>query len=233
MSTRPLVPIVIVVLLQTAIILFLFQRWRASTATGRLGPVIHEETSSYSHLRVRESGRRRTLTFVSPDGSEQIQSSIDLDVPHQLQLRYSKALFLSLLYQFPQERILIVGLGGGGMVRFAQHALPDTVIEAIEIDPAVVSVADHFFGTRSGGRVHVHTADAFDFFQQESHGPFDVIYLDAFLKPTVNPNASENTKRLKTVSFLQDMRSQLAPGGLLAVNLIEADPSTAEDLETF
>ncbi|MEO0447526.1 MAG: hypothetical protein AAF191_15745, partial [Verrucomicrobiota bacterium] len=48
-----------------------------------------------------------------------------------------------------------------------------------------------------------------------------------------NPNASENTKRLKTVSFLQDMRSQLAPGGLLAVNLIEADPSTAEDLETF
>ncbi|MEM0895553.1 MAG: fused MFS/spermidine synthase, partial [Verrucomicrobiota bacterium] len=161
---------------------------------------------------------------------ESRQSAINVHRPHELQLEYTKNIFASFLFQPRQEKVLIVGLGGGGMVRFLHHVSPDMLIEAVEIDPAVVEVAGEFFGTVESDRLEIHVEDAFQFFRDASHGPYDVIYMDAFLKPTVNADASQLAQRLKTADFLRGIRARLEPDGVLAFNLIESDQSTDNDL---
>lgn len=194
------------------------------------GPIIHEETSEYSKIRVRGDESKRSLMFVSEAGRETLQSSIDLDNPSKLKVAYTKALFNSLLLKHPQKKILIVGLGGGGMVRFAETYLPDTFVEAVEIDPAVVSIADKYFHTRDSSQVKIHTADAFDFLADSNNGPYDAIYMDAFLRPSVDKDVDGKTGRLKTVEFLKTIKNRLTDDGILACNLISYRPTTPTDL---
>ena len=216
---------------------FVFLQSGTSRTEKLYGEVIHETTSEFSLIRVREKGGIRSLFFVDERGREQRQSAIDVLNPHQLQLRYSRSIFSTFLFRNPQEHVLIVGLGGGGMVRFLNHVMPETKVDAVEIDPAVVSIAADYFGTHESDTNRIFTQDAFVFLREATNGPYDVIYMDAFLKPTVNPGASEVTQRLKTVTFLKDVQARLKPGGLLAFNLIESHNSTAKDLsairETF
>lgn len=195
----------------------------------RYGQVIHEERSAYSFLRVRERGTVRSLLFVDESGEEQCQSSVDLAAPGNLRLGYTRGLFLSLLHREPQERVLILGVGGGGMVRFLGQHFPATLVEAVEIDPAVVAVARSHFGIEEGPTVRLHTADAFDFVAQTAE-TYDAIYLDAFLRAPEASGLEEKTRRLKTREFLGQIRDRLTPGGLVAFNLIAADPRTEEDL---
>ncbi|MEM9480021.1 MAG: fused MFS/spermidine synthase [Verrucomicrobiota bacterium] len=195
------------------------------------GQIIHEVDSEFSRIRVRETEDGvRTLIFVDEDGRESRQSAINVHRPHELQLEYTKNIFASFLFQPRQERVLIVGLGGGGMVRFLHHVSPEMFIEAVEIDPAVVAVAAQYFGTQENDRLKIHVEDAFQFFRDSSHGLYDVIYMDAFLKPTINADAPQLAQRLKTADFLREIRARLEPNGVLAFNLIESDNSTETDL---
>ena len=206
-------------------------RWLESKRTTKLhGEIIHEITSDYSHIRIRERGNVRCLTFVDPKGREERQSAIDMKNPHAMQLGYTSSFFASLLIREPQEHVLIVGLGGGGMVRFLNHAFPLTMVEAVEIDPVVVDVAKNYFGTMEGPMTKIHVADAFDYLK-EPHGPFDALYMDAFLKPSVDSGLENVTQRLKTLEFLQSLRQQLKPGGIVAFNLHEHASSTPDDLD--
>lgn len=199
------------------------------TPEARYGPVIHEVRSDFSLIRVRERGTVRSLLFVDEAGREQCQSSVDLANPGRLELAYSRGIFLSFLVRHPQDHVLILGLGGGGMVRFLNHHFPGTVVEAVEIDPAVVDIASSHFGLIDGPTTRLQTADAFDFIAS-GEGTFDAIYFDAFLRAPEASGLEEKTRRLKTREFLGQVRDRLAPGGVVAFNLIAADPRTGEDL---
>lgn len=204
--------------------------WLASpTPEARYGPVIHEVRSDFSLIRVRERGTVRSLLFVDEAGREQCQSSVDLANPGQLELAYSRGLFLSFLVRHPQNRVLILGLGGGGMVRFLNHQFPATAVEAVEIDPEVVKIASSHFGLVDSATTRLHTADAFDFIEG-GEGIFDAIYFDAFLRAPEASGLEGKTRRLKTRRFLAQVRDRLAPGGVAAFNLIAADPRTEQDL---
>ncbi|MDF1657342.1 MAG: fused MFS/spermidine synthase [Verrucomicrobiales bacterium] len=198
-------------------------------ADQRFGSIILETQSDFSHIRIREKGPIRSLLFVDKNGVEQCQSSINIEAPAEHQLGYTKSLFASLLYHYPQNRVLIVGLGGGGMVQFLNFTFPTMRVEAVEIDPVVVSLAAEYFKTQPGPLVKIHTADVFDFLEEE-HGRYDVIYMDAFLQPPANSPLEEKTRRLKTVNFLTSLQTHLAPDGLVAFNIIPAESEAKDNL---
>lgn len=195
----------------------------------RFGALLHETTSNYSHIRVREKAGVRSLLFVDEDGTEQRQSAVAMAQPGKNQLGYTESLFTSKLYRYPQDRVLIVGLGGGGMLRFLNHSFPEMMVEAVEIDPVVVRLAAEYFEVRPGPRTRLHTRDAFAFFREET-GLYDAIYMDAFLRPAHDAAVEDKTIRLKTVAFLKTVSSRLKPGGVVAFNLIEARSGTTDDL---
>ena len=193
-----------------------------------LGRLEHEEESAFSRIRVRRDGDVRALTFVRDNGQEFVQSRVDLTAPHALAAPYARAMFASYLYQPHPRRVLIVGLGGGAMVRFLTHHEPQVQIDAVEIDPAVVRIADEYFGVRSGGNVRVHTADAVAFVESTTDR-YDLILMDAFLRPSSGTDATGVPTGLKTLEFLERLKGVLAPGGVVAFNVNE-HASMADDI---
>ena len=220
-----LVPVLLAVaLLGTAIALAVWSMSPART----LGRLEHEEVSAFSHIRVRRDGDVRALTFVRDNGQEFVQSRVNLTEPHALAAPYARAMFASYLYQPQPRRALIVGLGGGAMVRFLTHHEPQVQIDAVEIDPAVVRIADEYFGVRSGGNVRVHTADAVAFVESTTDR-YDLILMDAFLRPSSGTDATGVPTGLKTLEFLERLKGVLAPGGVVAFNVNE-HASMADDI---
>jgi spermidine synthase len=201
--------------------------WAMSSAS-IIGSLEHEEVSAFSHIRVRRAGDVRALTFVRDNGEEVIQSRVDLAAPHTLVSPYARSMFASYLYQPHPRRVLIVGLGGGAMVRFLTHHEPQAQIDAVEIDPAVVRLADQYFDVRSGGNVRVHTADAVAFVESVVD-PYDLILMDAFLRPSSDTDTTGVPTRLKTLEFLGRLKQALAPGGVVAFNVNE-HASMADDI---
>ena len=193
-----------------------------------LGRLEHEEVSAFSRIRIRRDGDVRALTFVRDNGQEAVQSRINLSAPHTLVAPYARAMFASYLYQPHPRRVLIVGLGGGAMVRFLTHHEPQVHIDAVEIDPAVVRLADQYFGVRSGGNVRVHTADAV-MFVESTTDRYDLILMDAFLRPSSDTDTTGVPTRLKTLAFLGRLKQALAPGGVVAFNVNE-HASMADDI---
>lgn len=191
--------------------------WSMS-ARQTLGQLEHEETSEFSTIRVRRNGDIRLLTFVRDDGRELVQSRVDLTAPQTLSSPYARSMFASYLYQPAPRRVLVVGLGGGAMVRFLAHHAPDVRVDAVEIDPVVVRLADQYFGVRSGGHVRVVTADAVAFIEATTER-YDVIFMDAFLRPSGETDDTGVPSRLKTVAFLGRVKQALAPGGVVAFNI--------------
>ena len=201
--------------------------WSMSSAR-TFGQLEHEEVSAFSRIRVRRDGDIRALTFVRDNGQEAVQSRVNLTAPHTLMAPYALAMFASYLYQPNPRRVLIVGLGGGAMVRFLTHHEPQVHIDAVEIDPAVVRLADEYFGVRSGGNVRVHTTDAVKFVESTEE-LYDMILMDAFLRPSSETDATGVPTRLKTLAFLVRLKRALAPGGVVAFNINE-HASMADDI---
>lgn len=195
--------------------------WTMASANNA-GELEHEEVSSFSRIRVRKNGDIRAMTFVRDDGVEAVQSRINLSAPHTLVSPYARGMFATYLYQPQPRRVLIVGLGGGAMVRFLTHYEPNVQIDAVEIDPAVVRIADQYFGVRSGGNVRVHTADAVKFVEATTDR-YDVIFMDAFLRPSDDTDRVGVPSRLKTLEFLGRLKAALNPGGVVAFNVNEHD----------
>ena len=230
MKTVPVSLIISRLCLLAAFILGAFYLPRASfLPRSAYGPVIHEEVSEFSKIRVRGKKSQRHLLFVSDSGGEGLQSSIDLKEPGELQVPYTRWLFASLLFKPRQEKVLIIGLGGGGMVRFIQGNLPETHVDVVEIDPAVVAIADQYFETRPDEQTNIYTEDAFVYIE-ESKQKYDVIYMDAFLRPGVDSEAGSATARLRTVEFVRQLKARLKPDGLLACNLVTRRKTTPADL---
>ena len=138
----------------------------AAKRTARsLGAVEFDKESEYSHIRVRKQGSVQTLVFVRDGGEEVVQSMVNSKKPYDLLCAYCRAFFASYLVQPRPQRVLIVGLGGGAMVHFLKHYDPEVKVDALEIDPVVVEVADRYFDVRSEGNVNIITTDGLKYLE--------------------------------------------------------------------
>ena len=194
------------------------------------GMIEAEAKSDYSHIRIRRQGNVRSMNFVRDNGEEHIQTIWNMRRPYELVTHYSRLMFASYLFVPKQKQVLIVGLGGGAMVHFYEHYDPDVKVDAVEIDAKVVDLADKYFEVRTQKNTKIITEDAFQYFKTNKTR-YDVIYMDAFLKPSEGTDATGQPLRLKTTAFYKGLREQLTPGGIVVINLNVYD-GTKEDLAT-
>ncbi len=192
------------------------------------GAIEADVQSAYSHIRVRRQGNMRSMNFVRDDGVEQIQSVLNLKQPYEMMTQYSRLMFAGYFFMPAQKQVLIVGLGGGAMVHFYEHYDAEVKVDAVEIDEKVVQLAEKYFDVRTRKNTNIITEDAFKYFKSNKTR-YDVIYMDAFLKPSGQTDATGQPLRLKTVEFYKSLREQLTPGGIVVVNL-NIHPRTNDDL---
>ena len=209
---------------------------RKAGAQGTFGSLAQGTTelevkSEFSRIVVRKQGNVRSLVFVHDDGLEALESELDLRRPHRLLLPYTRYMFASYLFRPKPERVLIVGLGGGSMVHFLRHHDPDLAVDVVEIDPVVVKIAEVYFGVSSDSKVRILVRDASKYLTT-SKERYDVIYMDAFLKPSGKTDISGVPLRLKTVQFFKSVQKRLKPGGVVVFNVHVYD-DTKETVATI
>jgi spermidine synthase len=192
---------------------------------------VHEVRSEYSHIRIYDRGSIRYLMFVRDNGQEVVESALDLRQPDLLEIDYTRTMFVSHLFRPEQQRILLIGLGGGSMVRFLRRFFPEVAITVVDIDPAIVEVAADYFGVTPAPNLEILAEDGFEFLARP--GPrYDVIYMDAFLKPGMETDTEGAPLRMQTTNFLRSLQDRLLPGGQLVIN-INVQEDTADDIATL
>jgi len=182
------------------------------------GSVEFETKSAFSHIRIRRNGSVRSLIFVRDSGEEAYESQVNLRSPHILRFTYLQHMFTSYLFQQQQASVMVVGLGGGSMIHFLQKYDPKVSIEAVEIDPVVVEMAERYFSVRPKENVKLIVADAFDHLKKTKK-KYDTIYMDAFLKPSAETDDTGVPLNLRTQTFYQELQALLTPEGSVVFNI--------------
>ncbi len=111
------------------------------------------------------------------------------------------------------KRVLILGLGGGAVVRCLQFLLPHTHITAIELDPTHIKIATEYFGVRSNKSTRIINADAIQWLKEHRGEKFDFILDDLFVEKDGYPDKAINNQ-----SWTQLLLRNLSINGVLAIN---------------
>ncbi len=174
--------------------------------------VIHTEKSLYRNIIVYEEDDQRCMSFRRRDQTAR-QTCQSLNDPDQFVFTYTR-MMMGALYLNPHPRkILIIGLGGGVLPTALVKMFPDTRIDVVEIDPAVVKIARQFFGFNPDQRIQVFEEDGRVFVKRagKSGRQYDLIMLDAFDHDYI-------PEHLLTQEFLFEVKALLAADGVLAAN---------------
>jgi spermidine synthase len=208
----------------TALLLFALAAAVAGNAPAAAERPVHREVSRWQTIVVTESPTRRCLRF--GDGADHYNQSCQIPArPSHLVFDYTRAMVSTLLlWNPPPARVLLIGVGGGSIPMALAAARPDMTIDAVDIDEAVLRVAERFFGLRPGLRLRLRAADGRDYVAAaRARGEqFDAVLLDAFDAEGIPP-------ALFSEAFLRDIRALLSAGGVFLANTFSASPSSAHE----
>ena len=173
--------------------------------------VLHTERSLYRNITVYESDDERCMRFTKQISAR--QSCISLKDPDRLVFNYTKMMLGALYLQPEPDKILIIGLGGGTLPSTLSRILPKAKIDIVEIDPAVVRVAQKYFNFRITPVVAVSEGDGRVFVKRviKKGMKYDLIMLDAFDHEYI-------PEHLLTQEFLREVKKIMTPGGVLTAN---------------
>jgi len=183
--------------------------WAVASSPPAAAAVVFQRDTVYHRISVSDEGRVRYLKL-----DNYWQSAIDLDRPDRTVFAYSDYMHLPLIFVPRLRRVALIGLGGGTVPRHYVQDYPSVQMDVAEIDPAVVETARRWFTLPEEQRLRVSAGDGRLFLLRASER-YDVILLDAYLIDTI-------PFHLATAEFFRLAAARLAPGGVLASNVIGA-----------
>jgi spermidine synthase len=168
---------------------------------------------SYGKPFMVEDREFRAMCFAL-DGST--QSEMRLDNPHTLVSEYTRKMMGFLLFQRRPPEVLIIGLGGGSLVKYCHKHLPMTHITAIEIDNEVIALREHFHVPPDDSRLKIINDDGARHVMKmvDANQYADVMLVDAYDRRGVAEAVVEH-------AFLENSRRALSPRGVFVMNLAE------------
>jgi len=180
-------------------------------------------SGTYDKPFLVEDGKHRAMCFTI-DGS--VQSEMRIDDPNALVNEYTRKMMGFLLFCPEPRRVLMLGLGGGSLVKFCNRHLPSTHVTAVEIDANVIALRDHFKIPPDGTDLrNVHgdgarfVADLVD----DEELP-DVMLVDAYDRNGISPSIAE-------YEFLEHSRRILGGGGVFVMNLAAHESTSSIQVE--
>ena len=228
MNGKLAIPRIAVVLHQAIVPVLLATTFSALAAPGRAdAEVLHRERSLYQTILVTREPGRLCLQF-SRRKDQRNQSCMNPRHPKRMVFTYTRMMMAALLLNPQPANVLMVGLGGGTLPTALGELLPETTIDVVEIDPAVLSVAENFFAFAANDRLRVHLSDARVFVKRRLRGDlrYDLIMLDAYAGDYI-------PEHLMTTEFLEETRALLTPGGVVAANTFSTSRLYDHESETY
>lgn len=187
-------------------------------ATGLLGaavpsPCQHE--TAYFCANVERDDDRPSGRLLRLDTLR--HSYVDLDDPTHLEFTYAQALSdVTAAMAPPGEALDVLHIGGGGFTlpQYLAATRPGTYSKVLELDPALVALAEEQLGLVLGDHLEVRTGDARIHLAEEPDDRYDLVIGDAFGGQAV-------PWHLTTRELLEEVERVLRPGGIYAINLID------------
>ena len=174
------------------------------------GEVIFKIAMSGSSVEVFEDPLFRWLTFED----DITQTAILRRRPDDLLLAYTRAMMAALLFQPQPHSAVVLGLGGGSLVRFLAREFPQLRLTAVDLSETMSHVAREYFGLPpDSSRFHLHFANALEFVR-DTRSRTDVIFVDLF-----GPDEKIGDPA-RGVRFYANCRARLNAGGILVINLL-------------
>jgi spermidine synthase len=199
-------------LLLSGLVLLIATLCAAGAAQADSMKLLHSERSLYREVLVYETDGLRCMCFTRHCRVGR-QSCMNVKHPDRIVMSYPQ-MMLGALYANPApQSVLIIGLGGGTLPRALRQMLPQTRIEVVEIDPAVIRMASRYFNFAVDERTQVIESDGRVYAKRALRAgrKYDLIMLDAFDHEYI-------PEHLLTQEFLREVKGLLAPGGVLAAN---------------
>lgn len=187
---------------ETGTVLMLEPAWARA---GELRSQLLDE--SYPRPFVIDDGKSRFLYF----NVRLMQSEMSLKAPHDLALRYTQKMMAFLLFQPRPKRLVLIGLGGGSLIKFCHRRLPGTQLTAVELNPDVIAFRDAFQLPPDDERLAVIEGDGAEFLRDTEKG-IDALLVDAFDKTGFAPSLANR-------EFFENAYAKLAGNGVLVINL--------------
>jgi spermidine synthase len=159
----------------------------------------HSRDSAYHRITVEDRGHLRVMRF-----ERNRQSSMYLDAPFDTDFEYPAYFHLALALNPRASRTLVIGLGGGTVVKRMWRDYPEMLLDVVELDPEVVEVAREYFALPEDERIRVHVGDGREFVE----GTSDAFDDDRVPRP------------LTTEEFMRAVRGRLGEDGVVVYNLI-------------
>jgi len=189
----------------------LFAGFTAPDAHAQLR-TIHSEKSLYRNIFITEDGALRCMTFRRANAGTR-QTCYKKDDPKELYFPYARMMVGSLYLSPDPKRILIIGLGGGTLPMAMREFVPESEIDVVELDPAVVKAAREYFPFKEDPKLKVHIDDGRVFVKKaiKAGAKYDLVMLDAFEDDYI-------PEHLLTREFLLEIKSIMTEGGVIAAN---------------
>ena len=136
--------------------------------------------------------------------------------PWNLELEYTREMMASLLLRddarWPRT-VLLIGLGAASLTKFLYRYLPLAHLTVVEIEPAVVAAARHFFKLpEDPRRINLVIGDGAEYITNIKK-KFDLIVVDGFDKDA-------RCGALDSLPFYLSCRASLSDDGVMSVNLL-------------
>jgi len=178
----------------------------------------------FAPVTFSEEGGVRYLHF----GTEWVQGAMRLRHPWRLELEYAQQMMAWLLFLDAPARIAQLGLGSAALTKFCYRHFEQSLVEAVELNPAVVIAAHSMFALPSeDARLRVTECDAWDFVSDAAnHGSLGVMQVDLY-------DATARGPVLDSVAFYRACRDCLSEPGMLSVNLFGDHPSFEKNLKNL
>lgn len=109
------------------------------------------------------------------------------------------------------QNCLVLGLGGGDVIRLLNKYYKGIKMTVVEIDPVMVDIADRFFHIKTRSKLQIITADALLWLKKYHGVKFDLIVVDLFIGKN-NPSKSRETE------FIGDIKNLLRNDGVVLFN---------------
>ena len=176
--------------------------------------VVHAEDG----IVVRRDPDRSTGRMVLLGGME--ASYVDIADPAHLEFSYLRRIRDAIDAGHPHRAELdVVHIGGAGcaLARHLAATRPACRNEVLEYDPRVAAMARRVLGVHNTARLRLRVTDARPALEAKPDASVDVVVGDAFVDGLVPAH-------LSTVEFAETVARVLRPGGLYALNVIDAPP---------
>lgn len=106
--------------------------------------------------------------------------------------------------------ILILGLGGGSVIKVINQYFPKANITGVELDPVIVDISNNYFNLKQAKNLAIKIIDAFSYVKKTNE-KFDLILVDLYV-------GQSTPQFLESTTFLANIKRILSPKGVVFFN---------------